>query len=68
MAVVYVFGASGKELMPTTRCGHVRILLKRGKAKVVKNSPFPIHLLYETPEVTQPLYQGDDQESEAEEG
>ena len=28
MAVVYVLSASGEPLMPTTRRGHVRILLK----------------------------------------
>lgn len=32
MAVVYVLSSNGTPLMPTTRCGHVRILLKEGKA------------------------------------
>ena len=60
MAVVYVLSASGKPLMPTTRCGHVRILLKEGKARVVERNPFTIQLTYETEEVTQPLYLGID--------
>ena len=60
MAVVYVLSASGKPLMPTTRCGHVRILLKEGQARVVERTPFTIQLSYETEEVTQPLYLGID--------
>lgn len=60
MAVVYVLSASGKPLMPTTRCGHVRILLKEKKARVVERNPFTIQLTYETEEVTQPLYLGID--------
>lgn len=38
MAVVYVLSASWKPLMPTTRCGHVRILLKEKKARVVERN------------------------------
>ena len=60
MAVVYVLSTSGKPLMPTTRCGHVRILLKEKKARVVERNPFTIQLTYETEEVTQPLYLGID--------
>lgn len=60
MAVVYVLSANGRPLMPTTRCGHVRILLKEGKATVVERKPFTIQLAYETEEVTQPLYLGID--------
>lgn len=60
MAVVYVLSASGKPLMPTTRCGHVRILLKEKKARVVERNPFAIQLAYETDEITQPLYLGID--------
>ena len=60
MAVVHVLSASGRPLMPTTRCGHVRILLKEGKARVVERQPFTIKLAYETEEVTQPLYLGID--------
>lgn len=60
MSVVYVLSASGKPLMPTTRCGHVRILLKEGKARVVERIPFTIQLTYQSEEETQPLYLGID--------
>ena len=60
MAVVYVQNKNGKPLMPTTRCGHVRHLLKTGEARVVERIPFTIRLLYEAPGVTQPLYLGID--------
>ena len=60
MAVVYVQNKDGKPLMPTTRCGHVRLLLKTGRARVVERIPFTIRLLYETADVTQPLYLGID--------
>ena len=60
MAMVYVQNKDGKPLMPTTRCGHVRHLLKIGKARVVERIPFTIRLLYETADVTQPLYLGID--------
>ena len=60
MDVVYVLSNSGKPLMPTTRCGHVRILLKEKKARVVERVPFTIQLAYETEDVTQPLYLGVD--------
>ena len=46
--------------MPTTRCGHVRRLLKSGKARVVSTCPFTVQLLYETEEKTQPLVLGID--------
>ena len=60
MAVVYVQSINGSALMPTTRCGHVRKLLKSGKAQVVERNPFTIRLMYETSEITQPLYLGID--------
>lgn len=60
MAEVYVQNKSGNPLMPTTRCGHVRILLKQKKANVVCRKPFTIRLLYDTPDITQPLYLGID--------
>ena len=55
MAIVYVLSKDGKPLDPTTRCGHVRILLKKELARVVKVKPFTIQLNYEVenPEVTQ---------------
>ena len=48
MAVVYILSHNGKPLMPTTRCGHVRWLLKNKKARVVERQPFTVQLLYET--------------------
>ena len=48
MTYVYVQNKDGKPLPPTTRCGHVRILLKEGRAVVSKGRPFTIRLLYET--------------------
>ena len=44
---VYVISKDGQPLMPTTRFGKVRRLLKNKKAKVVSRCPFTIKLLYE---------------------
>ena len=60
MSTVYVLNKDGKPLMPTTRGGHVRHLLKNQKARVVRTKPFTIQLLYETNDVVQPLYLGID--------
>ena len=60
MATVYVLNKDGKPLMPTTRCGHIRYLLKEKKARVVRTNPFTIKLVYETDDVVQPLYLGID--------
>jgi hypothetical protein len=60
MSTVYVLNKDGKPLMPTTRCGHVRHLLKEQKARAVRTKPFTIQLLYETDDVVQPLYLGID--------
>lgn len=46
-ATVYVLNKEGKPLMPTIRCGHVRLLLKAKKARVVNKNPFTIQLNYE---------------------
>ena len=40
-AKVCVKGYNGNTLYPTTRCGHVRWLLKNGKAKVIRKKAFP---------------------------
>ena len=58
--VVYVLNKEGKPLMPTVRFGHVRRLLKSGKAKAVSTRPFVIQLQYETTKYVQPLYGGTD--------
>jgi len=44
---VYVIAADGRPLMPTTRFGKVRRMLRDGKASVVQRKPFTIRLAYE---------------------
>lgn len=44
---VYVLDKNGQPLMPTSRFGKVRRLLRDRKAKVVRSCPFTIRLLYE---------------------
>ena len=46
--------------MPTERHGKVRRLLKEGKAKVVKRTPFTVQLLYDTTDYTQDITLGVD--------
>ena len=46
--LIYVLDINGHPLMPTSRCGKVRRLLKTNKAKVIKRCPFTIQLNYET--------------------
>ena len=59
--LTYVLNINGQPLMPTSRCGKVRRLLKLNKAKVVSKEPFTIKLLYETKaEVVQDLILGVD--------
>ena len=43
--MVYVISKNGKPIMPTENHAKVRLLLKYGKAKVVKRTPFTILLL-----------------------
>ena len=58
--MVYVLSKDGQPLMPTTRNGHVRRLLKTRKAHVVKRCPFTIQLDYETTNHTQEITLGVD--------
>ena len=58
--IVYVVSKKRKPLMPTTRCGHVRKLLDACKAVVINSNPFTIRLKYDTPEIVQSLYYGND--------
>lgn len=44
---VYVLDKNGQPLMPTSRFGKVRRMLRDKKAKVVRSCPFTIRLLYE---------------------
>ena len=58
--MVYVLNYDGQPLMPTSRCGKVRHLLKEGQAKVVKRCPFTISLLYSSTNYTQDITLGVD--------
>ena len=58
--MVYVISEDGHPLMPTTRYGKVRRMLKTNKASVVRRCPFTIQLLYEAEENTQELTLGAD--------
>ena len=60
MQLVYVLNKKGNPLMPTSRCGHIRWLIKTGKAVVVNNNPFTIRLKYEVSNCTQQLTLGID--------
>ena len=60
MYVVYVLDHQGKPLMPTKRFGHVRRMLKTGKAKAISTKPFVIQLQYDSTDFVQPLYGGTD--------
>ena len=60
MQVVYVLNKDGLPLMPMHKLGKVRHLLKDGKAKVIKRSPFTIQLNYKCDNYTQPITLGVD--------
>ena len=60
MKYVYIVDKHGKPLMPTTRFGHVRKLMKSGKAVPISNNPFTIRLKYDTTSYTQDLWEGID--------
>ena len=55
MSAVYIISKNGERLMPTVRYGHVRHLLKDGKAIVFSRHPFTIQLTYDTSEFVQPI-------------
>jgi hypothetical protein len=58
--MVYVLDHNGNPLMPTSRHGKVRHLLKSGQAVVFKRTPFTIKLLKENTGYTQPVSLGVD--------
>ena len=58
--MVYVLNREGKPLMPTTRYGRVRRLLRKGLAVVVDYRPFTIQLAYDTPNCVQEVSLGVD--------
>lgn len=43
--MVYILSKNGKPIMPTENHAKVRLLLKYGKAKIIKRTPFTIQLL-----------------------
>ena len=58
--MVYVLNQDGVPIMPTENHAKVRILLKQGKAKVVRRTPFTIQLLYSSTNYTQDITLGVD--------
>ena len=58
--MVYVLDKDGKPLMPTVRHGKVRMLLRDGKAHVVRLQPFTIQLDYESTTYKQEISLGID--------
>ena len=58
--MVYVLNKNGEPLMPTTRYGRVRRLLRKGLAVVVDYRPFTIQLTYGTPNIVQEVSLGVD--------
>ena len=58
--MVYVLNKYGNPLMPTTRYGRVRRLLRKGLAVVIDYRPFTIQLTYDTPNGVQEVSLGVD--------
>ena len=58
--MVYVLNQNGQPIMPTSNHAKVRILLKTGKAKVIKRCPFTIQLQYSSTNYTQRITLGVD--------
>lgn len=58
--MVYIQDINGKPMMPTTRHGKVRRLLKDKKAVVVNLCPFTIKLMYVTSDYKQEIVLGVD--------
>ena len=56
---VYVINKDGKPLMPTCPAAAI-LLLKDGKAKVIRRTPFTIKLLYQAMEYKQEVIAGMD--------
>ena len=58
--MVYVLNQDGVPIMPSENHAKVRVLLKEGRAKVVKRTPFTIQLMYNSTNYTQPVALGVD--------
>ncbi len=56
---VYVLSKNGKPLMPTNS-GNARLMLRQGKAKVIKRTPFTIQLTYSSDNYKQDVVLGID--------
>jgi len=56
--MVYVLDFNGNPLMPTEKHGSVRLMLRTGRARVVKPCPFTIQLTTEEQRYTQPVSLG----------
>lgn len=52
---VCVIGKNGERLMPMTRFGKVKHMIRDGRAVKIKSKPFTIQLTYETTSYTQPI-------------
>lgn len=55
MTTIFVIAKDGAPLMPTTKPGKVRRMLKDGRAKIYSHRPFTIQLTYDTTKYTQPI-------------
>lgn len=58
--MVYVLNQDGQPIMPTSNHAKVRVLLKKGRAKVIRRCPFTIQLLYPCDNGLQPISLGVD--------
>jgi len=63
--MIYVLNHKGHPLMPTSRHGKVKHLLREGKAIVVNRTPFTIKLTYSSTNYTQEITLGIDAGSKA---
>ena len=57
---IYVQAKDGTPLMPTSRAGKVRRMLRDGQAVIISHTPFTIRLTYDTTHFTQPVSLGVD--------
>ncbi len=60
MNYIYILNKHGRPLMPTVRYGHIKRLIKDGKAVVINNKPFTVRLKYETNDIVQRITLGID--------
>ena len=57
---IYVQAQDGTPLMPTTRAGKVRRMLRDGRAVIISHTPFTVRLTYGTTHYKQPISLGVD--------